>query len=119
MLILSLDTTATTATVALLDGERTIASSSVHNKLTHSEKLLPMIDEILRNSGYKIGDVELFAISRGPGSFTGVRIGIATVKGLAFARDTATVGVSSLEALAENFRLNTTLSFDTPVRVQA
>ena len=115
MLILGLDTTAVTASVALFDGERVIASSSVHNKLTHSEKLLPMIDEILKNSGYAIDDVELIGVSRGPGSFTGVRIGIATAKGLAFYKNTKIVGTSSILALAENFRFTTFDKFSEPV----
>lgn len=105
MIIIALDTTAVTASVALLENECVIASSSVHNKLTHSEKILPMIDEILKNSGYTIDDVELIAVSKGPGSFTGVRIGIATAKGLAFAKNVPIVGVSALEALAEGFKL--------------
>lgn len=104
MIILALDTTAVTATVALLDDENVLGVSSIHNKLTHSEKLLPMIDELLKNSGYTIDDVELIGVSKGPGSFTGVRIGIATVKGIAFATGASIVGVSSLECLAENFR---------------
>ena len=109
MIILALDTTAITASVALLDSDKVIGVTSIHNKLTHSEKLLPMIDELLKNSGYNIDDVELIAVSKGPGSFTGVRIGIATAKGLAFSKRLDLVGVSALEALAENVRLNTHL----------
>ncbi len=112
MIILALDTTAVTASVALLDGECVIASSSVHNKLTHSEKILPMIDEMLKNSGYSVDDIELISVSKGPGSFTGVRIGIATAKGLAYAKKLPVVGVSALEALAENFRMLSVDSFD-------
>ncbi len=103
MIILALDTTAITASVALLDSENVIGSFSIHNKLTHSEKLLPMIDALLENSGYNVDDIELIAVSRGPGSFTGVRIGIATAKGLAFAKNIPIVGVSALEALAYTF----------------
>ncbi len=106
MIVLALDTTAVTATVALLDDEKVLGVSSIHNKLTHSEKLLPMIDELLKNAGYTVDDVELIGVSKGPGSFTGVRIGIATVKGLAFATGASIAGVSSLEALAENFRFS-------------
>lgn len=100
MLTLAIETTAVTASVALLEENRIIADFNVNNKLTHSQKLLPMIDSVLCQSGYKIGDVELFCVSAGPGSFTGVRIGIATVKGLAFSGDLPCVEVSSLEALA-------------------
>lgn len=106
MIILAIDSTAITASVALLDNETVIGVSSIHNKLTHSEKLLPMIDELLKNSGYTIDDVALYAVSEGPGSFTGVRIGIATVKGLSFEKNTPVVGVSALEALAENLRIS-------------
>lgn len=106
MIILAIDSTAVTATVALLDNENVIGVSSVHNKLTHSEKLLPMIDELLKNSGFSIDDIDLYAVSEGPGSFTGVRIGIATVKGLSFEKNTPVAGVSALEALAENMRIS-------------
>jgi tRNA threonylcarbamoyladenosine biosynthesis protein TsaB len=107
MIILALDTTAVTASVALLDNSCVIASFSVHNKLTHSEKLLKMIDDVLQNSSYTIDDVDLIAVSVGPGSFTGVRIGVATAKGISFGRNIPIVGVSALEAMAENLRLIT------------
>lgn len=100
MLILAIETTAVTASAALVDEKGIISNFNVNNKLTHSQKLLPMIDAVLTQSGYKIGDVELICASAGPGSFTGVRIGIATVKGLAFANNIPCVAVSSLEALA-------------------
>lgn len=103
MIILAMDTTAITASVALLEDDCVIASFDVHNKLTHSEKLLPMINNVLSNSGYTIDDVDLIAVSKGPGSFTGVRIGVATAKGLAYPRNLPIVGVSALEAMAESF----------------
>lgn len=112
MIILALDTTAVTASVALLDGESQIASFSVHNKLTHSEKLLPMIHQMLDNSGYTVDDLELIAVSRGPGSFTGVRIGVATAKGLAYSKNIPIVGVSALEALAYNLKFTTSFDSD-------
>jgi len=100
MLVLAIDTTAVTATAALVNENGIIADFNVNNKLTHSEKLLPMIDAVLTQSGYTIDDVELFCVSAGPGSFTGVRIGIATIKGLAFAGNIPCVSVSALEAMA-------------------
>lgn len=112
MIILALDTTAVTASVALLDNEKVIASFDIHNKLTHSEKLLPMIDEVLKNSGYTIDEVELIAVSKGPGSFTGVRIGVATAKGLAFSKGLSIIGVSALEAMAESVRFLTACDID-------
>ncbi len=108
MLILAIETTAVTASAALVDENGIIANFNVNNKLTHSQKLLPMIDAVLVQSGYSIEDVELFCVSAGPGSFTGVRIGIATIKGLAFAHNIPCVTVSSLEALAY---LNKNLGF--------
>ncbi len=104
MLILAIDSSAVTATAALLEDDKIIGDFNINNRLTHSEKLLPMIDSLLNLSGYSIDDVELIAAAVGPGSFTGVRIGTATAKGLAFARNLPCVAVSVLEALAENAR---------------
>ena len=104
MKILALDSTAVTAAVALCDGEKLVASYTLNNMNTHSETLLPMIESTLKLSGWTTGDIELFACSAGPGSFTGVRIGAATIKGLAFAKDVPCIGVSTLEALAYNLK---------------
>ncbi len=101
MLILALDSTAVVATAALCENERTLASETVSCGLKHSETLLPMIEKLYASSGRKISETELFACSVGPGSFTGVRIGVATIKGLAFGGKKC-VGVSTLEALAYN-----------------
>lgn len=107
MLILGIDSTALTASAAVADvqdGEvKTYGLFTVKNKLTHSETLLPMAEQALRIYGAKPEDLELLAVNAGPGSFTGVRIGVATVKGLAFARDIPCAAVSTLEALAEPF----------------
>ncbi len=102
MLILALDSTAIVASVALCRDERVIASFTVKNGNTHSETLLPMVEAVLRSANLKVEDIDLFACSVGPGSFTGVRIGTATVKGLAFGQNKNCIGVSTLEALAEN-----------------
>ena len=102
MKILAIDTTAKTATAALCENEKLIALTVLNTPNTHSVTLLPMIDGLLSGAGWSIKDVELFATSAGPGSFTGVRIGAAAVKGLAFADKKPCVGVSSLEALALN-----------------
>lgn len=107
MLILGMDSTALTASAAVADiqdGEvRTYSLFTAKNKLTHSETLLPMVEQVLRIYGAGPEDLELLAVNAGPGSFTGVRIGVATVKGLAFARDIPCAAVSTLEALAEPF----------------
>ncbi|MBR5278054.1 MAG: tRNA (adenosine(37)-N6)-threonylcarbamoyltransferase complex dimerization subunit type 1 TsaB, partial [Clostridia bacterium] len=106
MLIAALDSTAVTASAAIAeinDGKlSTYGVFTVKNKLTHSEILLPLLENALKQYGADIQDVDLFAVSAGPGSFTGVRIGAATVKGLAFAQKKPCVGVSPLEAMAQN-----------------
>ena len=102
MKILSLDSSATVATVALCEDQRLLAEYTLNNGNTHSETLLPMVESVLRLYGIPVKDVELFAVAAGPGSFTGVRIGAATVKGLAFGKEKPCAGVSTLEALAYN-----------------
>ena len=102
MKILALDSSAVVASVALCEDETLLAEYTLNNGNTHSETLLPMVETLLAHFGITTDDIDLFAASTGPGSFTGVRIGTATLKGLAFAKETPCVGVSTLEALAEN-----------------
>ena len=102
MKILALDSTAKVASVAVCDGEKTLATFTCNNGLTHSEILLPMAEDCLKRAGISLSDIELFACNAGPGSFTGVRIGAAVIKGLAFGRSIPCVAVSTLESLAEN-----------------
>ena len=102
MKVLAFDGTAKAASVALIDGEHTLAAYTIDNGLTQSELLLPMAESILRATGLSFSDVGLFAVTEGPGSFTGVRIGTSLVSGIAFGRNIPCVGVSTLEALAEN-----------------
>ncbi len=102
MLILALDSTALAASVALCEDEKLIAEFTINTGHTHSETLLPMVEQVLRITGSTVDDVDLFACTAGPGSFTGVRIGAATVKGIAFGRQKPCVGVSTPESLAFN-----------------
>ena len=102
MLILAIDSTALTSTAAIAENGRPLAVYSVTYRLNHSATLLPMIDSLFSSTGLNIGDIDVFAYSSGPGSFTGVRIGAATVKGLAFDSGKPCGPVSSLEALAFN-----------------
>lgn len=102
MKILAIDTSAITATAALLDGEAVKAEISFSGALTHSQTIMPMIDELLSELSLSCKDIDLFACSVGPGSFTGLRIGIGTIKGLAYGADKPVVGISTLEALAQN-----------------
>ena len=104
MKILAIDSTAIVASVALCEDEKLIALYTVNNGNTHSETLLPMVESILKEAKLTPADIELFAVSNGPGSFTGVRIGCATIKGLAFGRNVPCIGVSTLEALAYNLK---------------
>ena len=100
MLILALESSAKAASVALMEDESLIAQYSQCCGLTHSRTLLPMVEDMLKNTEKKIADVDLIAVAHGPGSFTGIRIGVSTVKGLAWAADKKCVGVSTLEAMA-------------------
>ncbi|MBQ3507082.1 MAG: tRNA (adenosine(37)-N6)-threonylcarbamoyltransferase complex dimerization subunit type 1 TsaB [Clostridia bacterium] len=102
MLILALDSTAQVGSVALCEDETLIAEYTLNTGHTHSETLLPMVESVLKITGYTVDDVDLFVCTAGPGSFTGVRIGAATIKGIAFGKDKPCIGVSTLEALALN-----------------
>ena len=101
MLLLSVDSSAVTASAALsVDGE-IIKSELINKGLTHSERLLPLSQSVMGD--YNYSDLGAIAVTAGPGSFTGVRIGVATVKGLAFVNNTPCISVSTLEAIAYNF----------------
>ncbi len=102
MKILSFESTAKVASVALTEDERLLALYQSDSGRTQSEVLLPMAQSILQTHQICMEDIDLLAVTEGPGSFTGVRIGVATVKGLAFGRDIPCVGVSTLRSLAEN-----------------
>lgn len=101
MKILSLDSTSVTASVAITENGKTLAENFINNGLTHSQTLMPLAEKTLADSGVAINDIDLFAVTVGPGSFTGVRIGIASVKGMADALKKDCFAVSTLEAIAE------------------
>lgn len=103
MKILAVDSSAKTASVALTDGTSLISECFVNAGLTHSKTLMPMVDNVLTQADMKIEDVDVLCVNAGPGSFTGIRIGVAAVKGLAFAGDKPCAGVSTLEGCAYNF----------------
>lgn len=106
MKILSFDSSALVASVSLCEDEKLLAEYTLNNGNTHSETLLPMVESILGFFGISAADVDLFAVSAGPGSFTGVRIGAATLKGLAFASGKPCAEISTLEALAYNLKIH-------------
>lgn len=100
MNILAVDTAGKTVGVALMQGDRLLYECYLDAGMTHSETLMPLIDGCLRLCGLTCKDIDLFGVNAGPGSFTGLRIGLAAVKGLAFPRETLCAPVSTLEALA-------------------
>ncbi len=102
MYVLAIDTSATTATAALTADTDLLALYTLNHGLTHSKTMLDMLENMLKNAQISIREIGLFACAAGPGSFTGVRIGISLIKGLAFGRNIPCVPVSTLEALAEN-----------------
>lgn len=106
MIILGIDAASKSASAALVAGEsgKVLGEVFYDNGLTHSQTLLPAIDEVVRVAGIAKTEIDLVSVTRGPGSFTGLRIGLATAKGIAFARNLPCAGVSSLEALAYQVR---------------
>ncbi len=101
--VLAVDTTATPVSCAVLQDERLLASFYAHTKSTHSQTLMPMIEHALTMNGLSMRDVDALAVNSGPGSFTGVRIGVSAVKGLAFTENKPCVEVSTLACIAEGF----------------
>ncbi len=103
MYIFAMDTSSVTATVAVITEEKLLGEYSVSNRLTHSQTILPMADELLKNLELELKDIDVFAVCTGPGSFTGLRIGMATIKTMAQALSKQIIGVSSLDALGFSF----------------
>jgi tRNA threonylcarbamoyladenosine biosynthesis protein TsaB len=102
MKVLALDSSGLVASVALLEDETMIAEYTVNYKKTHSQTLLPMLDEIVRMTEQKLDSIDAIAVAAGPGSFTGLRIGSATAKGLAQALNKPIISVPTVDALAYN-----------------
>ena len=102
MLILAFETSAKAASVALLDGTKLLGESYQNTGLTHSQTLMVMAEDMLKQCGKTVSDVEAVAVAEGPGSFTGVRIGVAAAKGFAWGGSIPCYGVSTLEAMAES-----------------
>lgn len=102
MRILSIDTSGSAASCALLEDENPIAEFYTNAKLTHSQTIMPMVDSLFKCSHSKLEDVDLFAVATGPGSFTGLRIGVAAVKGMAQVLEKPCCAISTLEGLAYN-----------------
>lgn len=106
MKILGLDTSTLMTTCAVIDENTLLGEYSLSQDMSHSESLVPMVKEVMDSLKLKVEDIDLFGVSVGPGSFTGLRIGIATIKAFAHIFDKPVVGVSTLEALAWNLPYN-------------
>ena len=102
MRILALETSAKSVSAAVTQDGALLAQSFLCTGLTHSRTLLPMVDAMLQNAGLPLDSMDALAVSAGPGSFTGLRIGVSALKGLAWAADKPCVGVSTLHAMARN-----------------
>ncbi|MBQ7802111.1 MAG: tRNA (adenosine(37)-N6)-threonylcarbamoyltransferase complex dimerization subunit type 1 TsaB [Oscillospiraceae bacterium] len=102
MLILAFETSAKAASVALMDENRLLGESYQNTGMTHSQTLLAMAEDLLKQCGKTAQDVTAIAVAQGPGSFTGVRIGVAAAKGFSWGRELPCCGVSTLEAMAES-----------------
>lgn len=104
MKILAIDTSSSALGIAVTDEDTMLAEFTQNKALTHSEKLMPLIDTMLSNIDENIKNIEAVACSIGPGSFTGIRIGVATANAFAMAGNIPVIGISSLEAMAYNFK---------------
>ena len=104
MKILALETSAKSVSVAVTEDGKVLGSAYQNIGLTHSRTLMPLLDGMLKNSELTLDDMDLIAVAAGPGSFTGLRIGVSAAKGLAWAQDLPCCGVSTLEAMAQNVR---------------
>ena len=102
MKILAIEASALTASVAVCEDHLPLAAMTLQTGHTHSETLLPMVNQLLAHAGMTVADIDLFAVPVGPGSFTGIRIGVSLIKGLAFDSGKPCVGLSSLEAMSYN-----------------
>ena len=102
MRILALDSSGIVATVAIVEDDNLLAEYTVNYKKTHSQTLLPMLDEIVKMTEFDLNTLDAVAVAAGPGSFTGLRIGSATAKGLGLALDKPLIPVPTVEALAYN-----------------
>lgn len=102
MKILAIDTSTLVAAVSVMEDERLLGEYIVNHKKTHSQRLMPMVKKLLEELELKPSDIDVFAVSTGPGSFTGLRIGVTTIKAMAYATSKPVVGVPTLDALAYN-----------------
>lgn len=106
MKTLAIDTSTLVAGVAVMDDKRLLGEYIINHKKTHSQRLMPMVEMLLEELELKPADIDVFAVSTGPGSFTGLRIGVTTIKAMAYATSKPVVGVPTLDALAYNILMD-------------
>ncbi len=106
LILLGIDTSGKTASAAVCTENAVLAQTTVLTKLTHSQVILPICREVVKSAGLELNDMDGIAVSAGPGSYTGLRIGIAAVKAMCFALDKPCIGISTLESLANNLSLH-------------
>ena len=105
MKVLGIDTSSLAASVAVIEDNKLICEYTINTKKTHSQKLMPMIENMLKISDINIGEIDVIAVCEGPGSFTGLRIGMATAKAISHVNNLPIVSVNSVELLAGNMNL--------------
>ncbi len=121
MIVLGIDTSLPACSVAVLDRDHdlVLAAESEPMPVGHAEMLMPMVERCLNEAGIQLVDIDLFAATVGPGSFTGVRVGVATIRGFALATGRPAVGVTTLQALAETAREAATIEQPFAVAIDA
>ncbi|MDP4181053.1 MAG: tRNA (adenosine(37)-N6)-threonylcarbamoyltransferase complex dimerization subunit type 1 TsaB [Bacillota bacterium] len=102
MKVLAVDTSSTVAAVAVLDNEKLLGEYIINNKKTHSQKLMPMIKDLMDNLGVAPDEIDVYAASVGPGSFTGLRIGVTIIKAISYSLEKPVISIPTLDALAYN-----------------
>ena len=110
MKTLAIDTSSKICSVAILEDKKIILEKHSDDERTHSQKLMPIIDSVFKETKLTLDDIELLACCQGPGSFTGIRIGISTVKAFADVKNIPIVGITSLESLAYNIKNNSIIA---------
>ena len=109
MKVLAVDTSSQVASVAVMENDKLLGEYTINHKKTHSQKLMPMISELMKNIELVPRDIDVYAASSGPGSFTGLRIGITTIKAIAYAAQKPVISVPSLDVLAFNIPMTDSL----------
>lgn len=109
--ILGIDTSGKIASVAVMEDENLLGELTYQTKLTHSQIILPLVKDLLSKLEITLDDIDCIAVSEGPGSYTGLRIGISAVKGICFGQQKKCIGISTLEALASNVRISNATIF--------